>query len=1288
MDGVSVASGIAGLITLTLQVTDEVYQYVKAIAERTKNAEEIAQELRLLGEVLSQLQDFLFKEKAKGTAFDEDSVLQRSIRDCKVRVERIGDKIKPKEGNKLQRTLDKLTWPFKQEQVLQMMENFRRFRSTFEFAVTIKGCQVLSRTSDDAKEGLNQMLQLSKKTEEMLLEQGLATDALMKQSAMLKGAILLVADLGHTADQVRELSHASRLSEEREQQRQKSDILNWLVPIGDLHKHRDIQAKRSPGTGKWFLDTKEFQEWRQDGSWPNLLCIGGPGVGKSVLCSLVVDYLRGQYRKNDVVIIYYYCDYSEQQSQTAEHLARCILRQACTSYASMPIAVTEFWKSTRDALRDETWFQGLQTALNRVMSTFRKCYLVIDALDETTPHQRTEFFKVIDGIRSALTGLKVFATTRPHLSDIEDHLVVPSRIHVTASEADLRHYLGEMLDRHPDADDILDAALKQEILDKLCENANGMFLLPSLHVRNILDQPTRADVKQALKHLSADLTTVFSSTLERMQNLSGKRRKVAFNTMMWISHAKRPLKVDELQHALSVRFEENDVDRDNFSSLRSILDYCCGLVEVDKDSNIIRLVHISLEEYLQSQEHDLFQNADLTIVRTSLKYMSYDSLKPMSSMNRSAFERALKERPFVDYACFHWGHHATQLAVDQYHDIALPFLQNSQTLLAVARVRDARSPDFRKWQDRMRAWAFAESGGAGVSLAASFGLSDLVRLLISQHKVPNLSARNIYGSTPLHEAAILGHQETAEVLIAHGADKLDQNKGKATPFFLAVSYGRLSMVKTLLKYGRDQLDVHCKAGFTSLHRAADLGIPSLVEYLLQEGALIAAHDDRGSTPLHHASLRGHLEVVKLLVLGGALVDIKANNGFTALDEAATSGQRDVVEFLLDNGAGVSHRTEDSWTPLHRAARGGHVDAVVLLLERGANLIKRDHKGNIPLHHAARAGSLETCVQLLEYDPAFKRQQITATDKRGSTVRNVAFFTAHYAVSKYLRAAEHAILGTEPNTANKMTLAIEHGNIAQVHALLTQEPLALETLDADGQPPLHVAIQESQFEIAKYLLSRGASVETPGYHKWRALHIASSLGNLEMVNLFLAHSADVHARTSTLQTPLHKSASSGSVAVLKRLVAAGAELEAKNRRGMTALHVAAHQNDEAIVRALVLEFGADVLLKDRLGLRPSMWAEKGAGLSVGGWLKGEERRVRASKGGAAGKLGVDAIKGEGGSGRRGGWARRVSGELEEYEDDEDEGLLTEEQEDGIASPEIVREENSKGLGEKVNESVLG
>lgn len=1252
-DPISISSGIAGLVTLGIQVTGVVYSYLHAVKDKSKNVKELHDELILLGGVLSKLQYFLASSAAKANDFDEpDSILSKAVAACKERVERIGEKLKPKES-KLARAVDRLVWPFKEEELQKLMEALRRFRSTFEFAANIQGYEILSKTAIDARSGLEKAEQVAQQTKQLLEMQGMRVDEAVEQKVKLERILTLLTAFESTSNDVKEVSHAIRLQELREQERRKTEILDWLCPLSDLHKHKDVQSRRARGTGQWLLKTPEYRSWIR-GDLQDLLCIGGPGVGKSVLCSLVVDELRDRHQdESDTCVVHYYFDYSEQQLQTDSHFARSVLRQVCVPSATIPEAVSTFYQKTRDVDRDRTWFQELQGILRRILSTFKNCYLVLDALDETEAvKQRTALFEVISSVRTDQNGLKVLATSRPHLDILSKQFPHSASIAITADPADLRQYLSYVIDTHPDAQDIMDSdSLKKSVLDKLVETAGGMFLLPSLQIKTILEQPTKADVQDILKTLSTDLTNVFDSTIARIRRLPIRSQEIAVQTLMWVSHAKRPLTMDELRHALAVRPNDTDINEDRLLSSRRIIDICSGLVEHEKDSNIVHLVHYTLEEYLTATDHRLFDSADLSILKTCLGYLTMGSLKPVPFSNRAEADRIMENMPFCHYACLEWGHHARNLDPVQYADLALPILNSSKFLLLIARIRDAKTPDSRKWRDRMWSWAYEDSGGAGISLAAGFGLTGLVRLLISQYAKPNLMARNMFGSTPLHEAAIYGHEQVAELLIAHGAKVDDVNKGRATPFYLAVSYGRLNMAKCLLRYDNKQLETQCRGGSTPLHKAVELDSDIMVEFLLAGGARIGSRDDRENTPLHIAALRGSLKIVRMLVLAGASVHSQNRSRLTPLDLAATGGNSEVAEYLIQNEANVFHKGQDQWSALHRAARGGHIDTVVVLLESGADLLDQDHRHHIPLHHAARAGHLETVQQLLEYSPDLKEQQLFHQDKTKATPKEVSFYTAHYDVHKYLRSLEWELLGTTTSITNKVTIAIERGDLTRLQTLLENGQAGLEKPDEDGQPPLHVAIQEGQADIAQFLLRHGASMEKTGYHGWRPLHVAASLGDLSMVDLCLQHGADVHSRTATGQQPIHKAASSKSLATVRRLIGAGADVESQNQRGMTPLLIAAHQNATDVVRALVHEYRADVLARDRHGETAIKWAEKGAHLETTKFLriaqkKARERQRGSSGGGGGGLRRADASNGDFKDGRE----TPLSGEPEENEEE--------------------------------------
>lgn len=63
--------------------------------------------------------------------------------------------------------------------------------------------------------------------------------------------------------------------------------------------------------------------------------------------------------------------------------------------------------------------------------------------------------------------------------------------------------------------------------------------------------------------------------------------------LAWITCAKRPLTTTtvELQSALSVEMNESDLDEDNLPDLIDMVSVCAGLVTIDAQSNVIRLVH-------------------------------------------------------------------------------------------------------------------------------------------------------------------------------------------------------------------------------------------------------------------------------------------------------------------------------------------------------------------------------------------------------------------------------------------------------------------------------------------------------------------------------------------------------------------------------------------------------------------------------------------------------------------------------------------------------------------------
>jgi len=74
---------------------------------------------------------------------------------------------------------------------------------------------------------------------------------------------------------------------------------------------------------------------------------------------------------------------------------------------------------------------------------------------------------------------------------------------------------------------------------------------------------------------------------------------------------------------------------------------------------------------------------------------------------------------------------------------------------------------------------------------------DVVRFFI-EHGA-NVSAKDKFGSTPLHEASSQGHVDLAQFLVKHGADVSSRDHDSRTPLDLALSIGLVDLAGFLVE---------------------------------------------------------------------------------------------------------------------------------------------------------------------------------------------------------------------------------------------------------------------------------------------------------------------------------------------------------------------------------------------------------------------------------------------------------------------------------------------------------
>lgn len=139
-DPLSVAAGIAGLLTLSAQVAKIVGQWTVGISSSHNAVQSLLGHLKTLDHVLKQLVDFLAKEDAKASSFDQTSVLCSAINSCRDRLQSLLDRLaKPTKGNKIRQGYEMLKWPLTDRELRQTAEDLHRYVQTFQFSLNIDG---------------------------------------------------------------------------------------------------------------------------------------------------------------------------------------------------------------------------------------------------------------------------------------------------------------------------------------------------------------------------------------------------------------------------------------------------------------------------------------------------------------------------------------------------------------------------------------------------------------------------------------------------------------------------------------------------------------------------------------------------------------------------------------------------------------------------------------------------------------------------------------------------------------------------------------------------------------------------------------------------------------------------------------------------------------------------------------------------------------------------------------------------------------------------------------------
>ena len=742
----------------------------------------------------------------------------------------------------------------------------------------------------------------------------------------------------------------------------------------------------------------------------------------------------------------------------------------------------------------------------------------------------------------------------------------------------------------------------------------GRFLLATLHMDSLAQEDNISDLKAALNRLPETIKKTYEEALERMQNQGSRRAERGNEVLMWITLTQRPLTVSELLVALAVRRGDRDLDQDRTPQKEMLLSACCGLVVIDEESQIIRLVHYTAEEYLAYVRQTRFPNGHQFITEALLTYLRFaifdartdgPSQLEVDSKYQLDVDQYCKtliaENLLLAYATEHWGLHAqealrlrlldgkanSRTSTRDPEDMINAFLALSGNVTTYVRIRHHL--------ERRRDLEIDEHAPESVSrllLAAGAGVCLLVQSYIE--KGANVNEEDSNGFTAMHYAAANNHIQIVKLLLNQQIQLHAQNCDNQTALDLAITAGHPAVVRMLVEEwseatAEDRLDALRTAAWAGNEDISRIVMAQVMAHTESEEVRCGMLDE----VLDGACWTGQEELVQFALTYALDSDIAGGRFTRDLANAAFKGNLCIMTTLLDRGVGANSPAWDQDmypmgyedTPLVAAVAGKEVRAVQLLLERGADPNVAGSDGDLPVHRAIFHGNDlgVSILRLLFYYNA----EVNVLNRQNETPMILLCKSRYEDTSSEPVARILLDKGADIAVTDG-----EHGRTALEWAVLAgNEPLVGLLLDQSaGQLPktllilltkLYHALYMRKDEEIQNLLQHDLILQVRSMPTLLLLHSPAKSGQKVAVQFLLQMGADVEAKNKKGKTALHLASKQGYLSVTELLLKYGAKIEAKTERGKTALHLASKKGFLSVAE-LLLEHSANTEAKTQKG----------------------------------------------------------------------------------------------------------
>ena len=425
-DPLSVAAGVAGLVSLGIQVTRSLVDFYNAYKKRGSDLVDMTERLESLLDIFQSLQETLADRNFQA---DEQVLVKRietSIQNCDESIQELQDecqKFSKVSSHGIKAAVRvagrQATYPFRRSTLQRLDEDIGEIRSNLSSALDVLQLKDTRKIRDDINE----------------------TKVLL------------------------DLVRSSQIS---------SSLRHWLNAPDATVDHNTACAKKHPGTGTWLFKDDQFSKWlieENSITWLN----GFAGSGKSVLCSTAIQLvLRHRGSDFNVGIAFFYFTFNDESKQDVSAMLRALLQQLSSQLQDGHVDLARLHESYQTGTPPSP---VLIEHLRRLIQRFHQVYIMLDALDESPRNGPRGY--VLDALETmrkwGLRGLHLFVTSRDE-PDIRDSLDLPATQQIRMRNTGVDKDITDFISGRFDADRRLRKVLpyRDKIQEILAKRADGV----------------------------------------------------------------------------------------------------------------------------------------------------------------------------------------------------------------------------------------------------------------------------------------------------------------------------------------------------------------------------------------------------------------------------------------------------------------------------------------------------------------------------------------------------------------------------------------------------------------------------------------------------------------------------------------------------------------------------------------------------------------------------------------------------------------------------------------------